>query len=255
VSAIRISYHGIAARLDRLPSGPWQRNIMFLLGGVVFCDCLDMYVGGGILAQLLDSGWSTVNLNAAFSSITMIGYLVGALIAGYIGDKFGRRKSLLASTLLFSTATLLAAFAPNMETLIAMRGLVGLGLGGALPISYGVLSEYTPPNSRGRYAGWLGLIGNFSPPLGALLTVLVVPLFGWQCIFVGISALGLLSLVFIWKFLPESPRWLATKGQYKEANRIVAEAERTFIQQGIELPELDYTNLAKKAAEEDPPPK
>lgn len=177
--AIRISYPGIAARLDRLPSGTWHRKVMFLFGGVVFCDCLDMYVGGGILAQLLQNGWSTVDLNAVFASITMIGYLLGALFAGYLGDRFGRRKSLLFSTMLFSVMTFLAAFAPTMETLIVMRGLMGVGLGGALPGSYGALSEYTPPLVRGRYASWLGLIGNFSPPLGALLTVLVIPIFGW----------------------------------------------------------------------------
>lgn len=159
--AIRISYPGIAARLDRLPSGTWHRKVMFLFGGVVFCDCLDMYVGGGILAQLLQNGWSTVDLNAVFASITMIGYLLGALFAGYLGDRFGRRKSLLFSTMLFSVMTFLAAFVPTMETLIVMRGLMGVGLGGALPGSYGALSEYTPPLVRGRYASWLGLIGNF----------------------------------------------------------------------------------------------
>lgn len=116
--AIRISYPGIAARLDRLPSGTWHRKVMFLFGGVVFCDCLDMYVGGGILAQLLQNGWSTVDLNAVFASITMIGYLLGALFAGYLGDRFGRRKSLLFSTMLFSVMTFLAAFAPTMETLM-----------------------------------------------------------------------------------------------------------------------------------------
>lgn len=116
--AIRISYPGIAARLDRLPSGTWHRKVMFLFGGVVFCDCLDMYVGGGILAQLLQNGWSTVDLNAVFASITMIGYLLGALFAGYLGDRFGRRKSLLFSTMLFSVMTFLAAFAPTMGELV-----------------------------------------------------------------------------------------------------------------------------------------
>lgn len=91
--AIRISYPGIAARLDRLPSGTWHRKVMFLFGGVVFCDCLDMYVGGGILAQLLQNGWSTVDLNAVFASITMIGYLLGALFAGYLGDRFGGARA------------------------------------------------------------------------------------------------------------------------------------------------------------------
>lgn len=224
--AIRISYPGIAARLDRLPSGTWHRKVMFLFGGVVFCDCLDMYVGGGILAQLLQNGWSTVDLNAVFASITMIGYLLGALFAGYLGDRFGRRKSLLFSTMLFSVMTFLAAFAPTMETLIVMRGLMGVGLGGALPGSYGALSEYTPPLVRGRYASWLGLIGNFSPPLGALLTVLVIPIFGWQAIFIGISLISLLAWLILWRYLPESPRWLASKGRCAEArDRIVSRTQ------------------------------
>ena len=247
---IRMSYHGIAARLDRLPQASWHRKIMLLLGGVVFCDCLDMYVGGGILAQLLESGWSTVDLNAVFASITMLGYLLGALISGYLGDRLGRRRSLLISTMLFSIATLLAAFSPNMIALIVMRGIMGLGLGGALLCSYGALSEYTPPVVRGRYAGWLGMIGNFSPPLGALLTVLVVPVFGWQVIFVGISLISLLALFAIWRFFPESPRWLASKGRYDEANEIVLSAERSLIQQGIELPEIDYDGLMQTAQQE-----
>lgn len=248
---IRTSYHGIAARLDRLPSGIWHRKIMLLLGGIVFCDCLDMYVGGGILAQLLQSGWSTVDLNAVFASITMFGYLIGALFAGYLGDKMGRRKSLLIQTMLFCVATLLAALSPNMIVLIIMRGFMGVGLGGALPASYAALGEYTPPIVRGRYAGWLGMIGNFSPPLGALLTVLVIPIFGWQVIFVGISIISFLAWLAVWKFMPESPRWLASKGRYEEANEIVTVAERAFLQQGIELPEIEHEKLAQHAQEEE----
>lgn len=247
---IRTSYHGIAARLDRLPSGLWHRKIMLFLGGIVFCDCLDMYVGGGILAQLLQSGWSTVDLNAVFASITMIGYLLGALLAGSLGDRFGRRKSILGSTIIFSVATLLAAFSPNMEVLIVMRGIMGVGLGAALPCSYASLSEYTPPIVRGRYAGWLGMIGNFSPPLGALLTVLVTPVFGWQAIFVGISIISMFAWFVVWRYLPESPRWLASQGHYEEADAIVSVAERAFIQQGIELPEIDYEALAPPAQAE-----
>lgn len=223
---------------------------MLLLGGIVFCDCLDMYVGGGILAQLLQSGWSTVDLNAVFASITMFGYLIGALFSGYLGDKLGRRRSLLITTMLFSIATLLAAFSPNMIVLIIMRGFMGVGLGGALPASYAALGEYTPPIVRGRYAGWLGLIGNFSPPLGALLTVLVVPIFGWQAIFVGISIISFVAWFIAWKFLPESPRWLASKGRYEEANEIVTAAERAFSQQGIELPEIDHEELIERAQQE-----
>lgn len=83
---LQTSFHGIAARLDRLPAGAFQRRAMWLIGGVCFCDCLDMNVGGPIIAQLLSSGWSDANLNALFVSITAFGYLVGGLMAGMVSD-------------------------------------------------------------------------------------------------------------------------------------------------------------------------
>ncbi len=248
---LNASYHGVAARLDRLPAGRWHRKIMWLFGAAVFCDCLDMYVGGGILAQLFSSGWSTVDQNALFSSITMIGYLIGALLAGYLADRFGRRKGLLVNIMIFAVATLAAAFSPSMEALIAMRGFMGIGLGAALPNAYAALSEYTPPSSRGRYAGWIGLIGNFSPPLGALLTLICVPVFGWRPIFIGIGLLSIAVWVWLLCRLPESPRWLASQGRGEEADRIVSEAEKSFAEQGIDLPALDMDVIAQAVNAED----
>lgn len=242
------SYHGIAARLDRLPITSWHHRILWLLGGVVFCDCLDMYMGGGILAYLLDSGWSTINLNAFFSSITMLGYLVGSIVIGTLSDAIGRRNGLSISILVFTVANFLAACSFNMEFLIAARGLMGVGLGGALLVAYGSLCEYNPPKSRGRFAGWIGVIGNFSPPLGALVTVLVIPLFGWRPLFVCLGIISLAMLAIILDFLPESPRWLASKGRFAEANTIVREAEHEAIEKGLELSPVDYEKIFTDAA-------
>ena len=63
------SYHGIALRLDRLPIGKVQKKTLFILGGVIFCDSIDMSIGGPVIAQLLASGWSDANLNAIFKYI------------------------------------------------------------------------------------------------------------------------------------------------------------------------------------------
>jgi len=98
---IQGSFHGVAARLDRLPSGKFQRKAMWLIGGICFCDCLDMNVGGPIIAQLLASGWSDNNLNAMFVSMTAFGYLVGGLLAGMISDYFGRVRACVVNTLIF----------------------------------------------------------------------------------------------------------------------------------------------------------
>ena len=98
-------YHGVAARLDRLPVGGWHRKMVFLFSCCIFCDGLDTFVGGGIIAGLLESGWSTVELNGAFSSLTMVGYLIGCLMSGWLGDHLGRRRGLLINLTIFAIAT------------------------------------------------------------------------------------------------------------------------------------------------------
>lgn len=245
ISQLRKTLHGIAARLDRLPIGSWHWKLLWLVGGAMFLDNLDMYIGGGLIASLLADGWSTVELNGWFQTITMCGYLVGALIAGVVGDKLGRKKALLTFMAIFIGATFLAAFSPDMVTLICARGLMGIGLGAFIPCGYGPFGEFIPPTKRSKYSSYVGLIANFSPPLGAALTMIVIPLFGWRTIFFGITALGIIVWILLLKFMPESPRWLASKGRLDEANAIVTAAEEGYIKKGIELPEISVEQVAK----------
>lgn len=139
--SLKKSLHGIAARLDRLPIGSWHWKLLWLFGGAMFLDNLDMYIGGGLIASLLADGWSTIELNGWFQTITMTGYLIGALISGLVGDHLGRRKALLLFVAIFIGATFLAAFSPNMIVLIACRGLMGIGLGAFIPCGYGQIGR------------------------------------------------------------------------------------------------------------------
>lgn len=239
------SLHGIGLRLDRLPVGAWHWKILWLIGGALFLDHLDMYIGGGLLASLLADGWTTIDLNSWFQTITMTGYLIGALFSGVIGDHLGRRKALLLFIAIFAGATFVAGFAPDMIVLIICRGIMGIGLGAFLPCGYGPFGEYIPPQKRGSYSGWIGLIANFSPPLGAGLTMLVIPMFGWRPIFFGIAIAGAVMWLLIFKFLPESPRWLASRGRYDEADAIVSAAEQSFIDKGYELTPITKDDISR----------
>ena len=78
--ALNKTTHGIASRIDKMPIGKWQKKLMWLFGGAIFIDSLDNYVGGGILAQLISEGWSTIELNAWFTSMTMFGYSLRLLL-------------------------------------------------------------------------------------------------------------------------------------------------------------------------------
>ena len=212
------SYHGIALRLDRLPIGKVQKKTLFILGGVIFCDSIDMSIGGPVIAQLLASGWSDANLNAIFVSITMVGYLFGGLLSGAISDGIGRKKAALALCALFSAGCLIGAAAPDMYFLIGCRFIMGLGLGGAYPCCYSYLSEFTPPKKRGQWQAYIALVANSGTPVGAFLCMVILPMVGWRAIFIFAGCLGVVFFVLTMMFIDESPRWLAVKGRNEEAN-------------------------------------
>ena len=252
----QMSFHGIAARLDRLPSGSFQKKAMWLIGGVCFCDCLDMNVGGPIIAQLLASGWSDANLNAIFVSITAFGYLCGGLMAGMVSDYFGRVKACIANTIIFSAGCLAACMAPDMYFLIACRFIMGIGLGAAYPAGYSALTEYTPPTKRGKYQAWVGLIANCGTPFASFVSLVLLPIFGWRAIFVFCGLAGVIVTMLLIKFMAESPRWLAMKGRNEEADALVSKWEAEARAAGRDVPdvpdELIEAEMAKREVKQLP---
>lgn len=252
----QMSFHGIAARLDRLPSGSFQKKAMWLIGGVCFCDCLDMNVGGPIIAQLLASGWSDANLNAIFVSITAFGYLCGGLMAGMVSDYFGRVKACIVNTIIFSAGCLAACMAPDMYFLIVCRFIMGIGLGAAYPAGYSALTEYTPPTKRGKYQAWVGLIANCGTPFASFVSLVLLPIFGWRAIFVFCGLAGVIVTILLIKFMEESPRWLAMKGRNEEADALVSKWEAEARAAGHDVPdvpdELIEAEMAKREVKQLP---
>src|SRR3569623_1215939 len=117
------------ARLDRLPICSFHWRILALIGAGMFLDAFDIYLAGGVLGVVLKEGWSTLELNAAFVSATFVGMTIGAWFSGILGDRFGRRFSYQLNLAIFGLASIAAAFAPSMIVLIALRFIIGIGLG------------------------------------------------------------------------------------------------------------------------------
>ena len=130
------SFHGIAARLDRIPISGFHKKVMWLLAGLTFCDSVDMGVGGPIGMVLQDQGFMTLEQFAFFNSITMVGYLIGGLLAGAISDGIGRRKAVLVCGSLFTVFCFVAAASPDANFLTGCRFFMGVGLGAAFPAGY-----------------------------------------------------------------------------------------------------------------------
>lgn len=213
------------ARLDRLPISPFHYRIFWLVGAGMFFDGYDLYVAGGVLASVIKSGFSTVSQNSQFLSLTFVGMTAGALITGFVGDKFGRRFTYQINLLIFGLASLAAAFSQDMTQLIACRFMQGLGLGAEIVVGYSTMTEFVPPKTRGRWLSMMAFIVVAGFPVTSLLGYLIIPNFGWRPMFV-IAGIGSLIVWYLRKNLPESPRWLESKGRTQEAEALMQAIEQ-----------------------------
>lgn len=227
-----ITPQAIGQQLDAAPLGAFHRRLLALIAAGMFFDSFDIYIAGSVLAALTASGESTLALNAAFVSVTFAGMMVGAWLAGVVGDRYGRRFAYQFNLLLYGGASLAAAFAPNMQWLIGLRLIMGIGMGAEIVIGYATLAEFIPATHRGKFGSLLNLIINSSLFFATFLGWLIIPHYGWRWMF-AIAGVGALAIWFIRRRMPESPRWLASQGRLQEAEAIV---RRITPQRGAALP-------------------
>lgn len=163
------------ARLDRLPDCRWHSS-MFAVVAFGLLVCWSNAVGGLILAQLKELGWTDNSTTATFSAITTAGMFLGALVGGIIGDKTGRRNAFILYEAIHIAAMVVGAFSPNMSFLIACRFVMGVGLGALLVTLFAGFTEYMPGRNRGTWSSRVSFIGNWSYPLCSLIAMGLTPL-------------------------------------------------------------------------------
>ena len=199
----------VAAILDEGAWSGYQKVLVAATALTIILDGLDNQLLAAAVPAMMKE-WSLPR--PAFASVIaagMIGMMIGGAIGGYIGDRVGRRIALLGSVVSFGTLTLLVSFSSGVTSLVALRFLAGLGLGGAMPNAAALSSEYVPLRHR-AFAVTLTIV---CIPLGGTLAgmtgALVLPSYGWRALFLvgGVVPLVLAALLF--KVLPESPRFLA----------------------------------------------
>ena len=212
------------ARLDRLPLSSFHRRILMLIGIGMFFDGFDVYVAATVLGATLQTGFSTLAQNAQFVSVTFVGMMLGSFITGFLGDRYGRRFTYQANLIIFGLASVAAAFASSMLVLILLRGVMGLGLGAELVVGYAAMTEFVPPQARGKWVGALSVFVVTSLPFSALASTLIIPRSSWRAMFV-LAGLGGLIVWYLRKALPESPRWLESIGRTEEAEAIMTSIE------------------------------
>ena len=217
------------ARLDRLPISNFHWRILGLIAGGMFLDAFEIYLAGGVLGALVKSGWSDMARNAQFISVTFAGMVVGAWVAGVLGDRYGRRFSYQANLLIFGLASFAAAAAPSMTWLIATRFVMGVGLGAEIVVGYVTMAEFVPPQHRAKWGAGLAALTNTALFISSFAGFLIIPSVGWRWMFV-IVGIGALFVWYLRKAMPESPRWLESKGRDSEAEQALRAIEAEVAQ-------------------------
>ena len=242
----------IPQRLDRLPWSRWHWTIVIGLGITWILDGLEVTMVGSIGSRLQDRtalGLSATDVGFS-ATVYLIGAVIGSLVFGYATDRFGRKKLFTITLGWYLVATLLTATSWNLWSFLAFRFLTGLGIGGEYSAINSTIDELIPSKRR----GWVDLAINGTYWMGAILgsgasIVLLNPAFvdqhiGWRLAF-GIGAVLALSIVFIRKGIPESPRWSLTHGRGAEARATLEAIEATVrAQTGAPLPPIDGGDMA-----------
>ncbi len=191
-----------------------QRNtfVACFLGWAL--DALDFFLVTFVLGQLgHDFGRSVAKVTFAIT-ITLMMRPVGALIFGWLGDRFGRRVPLMFDIIFYSIMELLTAFAPNFTVFLILRALFGIGMGGEWGLGASLAMESLPTQLRGLFSGILQQGYAVGYLLAALVYWIVFPHFGWRGLFVA-GALPAVLVIYIRARVPESPVWLRERAQQK----------------------------------------
>jgi MFS transporter, putative metabolite:H+ symporter len=217
---------------------------MWLIGGGMFFDGFDIYLAGIVLGATVKSGFSTLAQNGYFVSVTFVGMMLGSFVTGFLGDHFGRRFTYQSNLAIFGFASIAAAFAPSMTVLILIQAVIGFGLGAENVVGYSTLTEFVPPQSRGKWLGFMTVFVVNGLPAAALTGTLIIPRLGWRAMFV-LGGLGALVVWYLRKKLPESPRWLESVGRNDEAETLLRAIESEVARENSPLPSPAVAAVAK----------
>ncbi|WP_126425747.1 MFS transporter [Brevibacillus marinus] len=227
----------ISARIERLPLTKWQVKARMIVGAATFFDAFDALAIAYTLPVLIKEFSLSPGQIGMVISIGFLGQLIGAIICGLLADKVGRLRMTMWTVLIFSIMSFLVAASWSYGSLLLFRFLQGIGLGGEVPIAASYINEITKAQRRGKFVLLYELIFSFGLLAVAILSYFIVPVFGWQWIFI-IGGLPALLVLYMRRTLPESPRWLAEVGKEKEAEEAMSYIENQIrARTGKELPE------------------
>jgi MFS family permease len=222
----------IPARLDRMPWTRFHWMLVIALGITWILDGLEVTMVGNVAARLERP--DVLHLNAAqiglIGSCYLTGAVVGSIFFGRMTDRFGRRRLFFITLSIYLIGVVLSALSWNLASLAVSRALTGAGIGGEYAAVNSAIDELIPARIRGRVdltingSFWLGAAAGSISTI-VILNPRILPYdLGWRLGF-GLGAIIGFAILYLRRFIPESPRWLLTHGRRDEAETIVREIE------------------------------
>jgi putative MFS transporter len=217
----------LVARLERLPFSRWHLRARVIVGSATFFDAFDALSLAFVLPVLVRQWRMTPAEIGWLIAIGYLGQFVGALLFGWLAERHGRVRSVAGATALMSVMSIACAMSGSFASLLTLRLVQGIGVGGEMPVAAVYINELSKAQGRGRFF----LLYELIFPIGLMMTgqigAVLVPTLGWQIMFLIGGIPGLLVTALLLR-LPESPRWLISKGRLAEADAVIREIEASI---------------------------
>jgi MFS transporter, putative metabolite:H+ symporter len=232
-----VQHSNAAKRLDRLPISRFHKVTLVAISFAYFFEFADINTFAVTVPKLIKLWGVTINQVAYVTSLSFVGMFFGSLVAGWIADRWGRKKALVGTTVWFALFSFASVFAWDILSLGVFRVLTSAGLAAMTVVAVVYLNEIFPAGVRGKYQAYALVIGICGTPATNLIASAVVPLTDWSWRLVYLwGSLGILLLVFA-RVLKESPRWYESKGEHDKADAVLSEIEAQVAAEKGPLPD------------------
>ena len=225
--------HVEANLLSRMERMPLNRAVLTLVGLLSWCwvmEAFDLGMIGQVVAVLKQLWNLDANTLGLLGSCSTAGVVIGTACAGFLTDRFGRKRILLWGVFIFTFFTLIGSLYTNLAWIVTMRFIGGLGAGAVFPLPYLMISEIAPARHRGILVCICNAVLTASyllPTLCGSWAIKAFPLeTAWRVPFI-VGGLPILTLYFLHRWLPESPRWLMRRGRHAEVRALVERLEKS----------------------------